>query len=104
MAISRPRTVRQPRSFKPVRLVPGELAAADLFALTFPDAPSAAPAPLSRVASLDSVASPPTRAPTGNNPINASAIIVLPLPDSPTSPSDSPAAMRSDTSLTGRIQ
>jgi hypothetical protein len=48
------------------------------------------------------LASPLTRAPGGNNPINAKAIIVLPLPDSPTNPSDSPAPIRSDTSFTGR--
>jgi hypothetical protein len=40
--------------------------------------------------------------PGGSNPINASASIVFPLPDSPTNPSDSPAAMCSDTSFTGR--
>ncbi len=49
-------------------------------------------------------ASPRTRAPGGSKPINASDNIVFPLPDSPTKPSDSPAAMRSDTSFTGRTQ
>src|SRR6266404_150470 len=43
-----------------------------------------------------------TRAPGGRSPINANDSIVLPLPDSPTSPSDSPPAMCSDTSLTVR--
>jgi len=47
-------------------------------------------------------ASPLTRAPGGSNPISASESIVFPLPDSPTSPSDSPAPMRNDTSFTGR--
>jgi hypothetical protein len=49
-------------------------------------------------------ASPFTLAPAGNNPINASASIVFPLPDSPTSPSDSPASICNDTSFTGRTQ
>lgn len=47
-------------------------------------------------------ASPLTRAAGGNNPVSANESIVLPLPDSPTSPSASPAAIRSDTSFTGR--
>jgi hypothetical protein len=41
--------------------------------------------------SSSSHASPRTRAPGGNKPINASASMVFPLPDSPTSHSDSPA-------------
>ncbi len=49
-------------------------------------------------------ASPRTRAPGGSNPIKARDSIVFPLPDSPTNPSDSPTAMRSDTSFTGRTQ
>jgi len=43
-------------------------------------------------------------APGGSKPISASESMVLPLPDSPTSPGDSPAAMRSDTSFTGFTQ
>src|ERR1700684_1552049 len=104
MAISRPRTSRQPRWFKPVRLVfaefpfvPAAFAGARL-------APPAAEARLLILASPVKTASPLTRAPTGNSPISASAVMVLPLPDSPTTPSDSPAAMRSDTSFTGRTQ
>src|SRR6266567_3331378 len=54
--------------------------------------------------SVASDASPLTRAPGGSNPISAKDNIVLPLPDSPTKPSDSPAPMRSDTSFTGRTQ
>jgi hypothetical protein len=47
-------------------------------------------------------APPLTRAPGGSNPISAKDNIVFPLPDSPTSPSDSPAPMFNDTSFTGR--
>jgi hypothetical protein len=78
MAISPPRTSRHSRSLNDVNF--------------FADA------------SAISDASPLTRAPGGSNPISASDNIVLPLPDSPTSPSDSPAPMRSDTSFTGRTQ
>jgi hypothetical protein len=46
--------------------------------------------------------SPLTRAPAGNNPINASDSIVFPLPDSPTNPTHSPAPISSDTPFTGR--
>src|SRR5208337_4118042 len=49
-------------------------------------------------------ASPVTRAPGGNNPIKARDNIVLPLPDSPTSPRASPGAIRRVTSFTGRTQ
>ncbi len=45
---------------------------------------------------------PLTRAPGGSKPISASDNMVLPLPDSPTSPRDSPLLMRRDTSFTGR--
>src|SRR6266853_4298493 len=48
-------------------------------------------------------ASPYTLAPGGNSPINASASMDFPLPDSPTSPSDSPVSSVNDTSSTGRI-
>src|SRR5690606_25686539 len=43
-----------------------------------------------------------TRPGGGTSPTAASAVIDLPLPDSPTSPSVSPAAMLSDTSSTAR--
>ncbi len=46
---------------------------------------------------------PETRAPGGNSPISASASMVLPLPDSPTIPSDSAGASCNETSFTGRI-
>jgi len=49
-------------------------------------------------------ASPLTRAPGGSKPVSASDSIVFPLPDSPTSPSDSPALMLRDASFTGRTQ
>jgi hypothetical protein len=45
---------------------------------------------------------PFTLAPAGSNPINAKERIVFPLPDSPTNPTHSRAAIRSDTSFTGR--
>src|SRR5450631_1441603 len=104
MAISRPRTSRQARSLKPVRFTPCEFRFASI---ECPVAGAAAPdaeAALLIRASPSHSASPLTRAPIGNNPINASAIIVLPLPDSPTSPSDSPAVTCRDTSFTGRTQ
>src|SRR5437762_13874200 len=75
MAISPPRTSRHSRSLNAVNF--------------FLDA------------SVANDASPLTRAPGGSKPISASDSMVLPLPDSPTNPSDSPAAMRSETSFTG---
>jgi hypothetical protein len=50
-----------------------------------------------------SSAAPATRAPGGRSPISASASMVLPLPDSPTSPSDSAGASWNEMSFTGRI-
>ena len=49
-------------------------------------------------------ASPETRAPGGSSPIRARESMVLPEPDSPTSPRASPGAMRRETSATGRTQ
>jgi hypothetical protein len=46
-------------------------------------------------------ASPLTRAPGGNKPMSASDSMVLPLPDSPMRPSDSPGGMPSETPFTG---
>src|SRR5260370_29860284 len=64
MAISRPRTARHAFSFNSVKF-------------------------LSLISPRFKTADPATRAPGGNNPISASASTVLPLPDSPTRPSDS---------------
>src|SRR5258708_39698278 len=55
------------------------------------------------LASPPSSAAPATRAPGGSSPISASASMVLPLPDSPTSPSDSAGASWNEMSFTGRI-
>src|SRR5260370_5427949 len=81
MATSRPRVAALSRSDSASRF-------------TREDAAPVAPA---------SHASPHTLAPGGNSPINASASMDFPLPDSPTSPSDSPVSSVNDTSSTGRI-
>src|SRR3984893_10171241 len=81
MAISRPRVAILSRSESASR---------------FTREPAAPFAPASH-------ASPRTLAPGGSNPINASASMDFPLPDSPTSPSDSPVSSVNDTSSTGRI-
>jgi hypothetical protein len=71
------------------------------------DERSAIPASVSSVSGFALVpfearrASPLTRAPGGDKPMSASDSMVLPLPDSPTRPSDSPGGMPSETPFTG---
>lgn len=96
MAISRPRTSRHSRSLSEVKSLSRRRDSAALVVEGL-GLPGVSPAPWIR-------AWPPIFAPGGSNPINASAIMVFPLPDSPTNPTDSPAPIRSDTSFTGRTQ
>jgi hypothetical protein len=82
IAISRPRTARHSSSVCPTKFL---LSSAFLCVLC----------------AASNQISPLTRAPGGNNPINANDNIVFPLPDSPTNPTDSPAPIPSRTHPAG---
>src|SRR5208282_3146478 len=90
MAISRPRTARHSSSPSPAKFRASmsfcELGVSALCVSVFLESHQI---------------SPPTRAPRGNNPIRANESIVFPLPDSPTKPRVSPAAICRDSSFTG---